>query len=119
MTTLKHETYYLFYDDNKCCPCHSILVFYNNNKVYWFEPMFNNENCFYSGIHEYDNTIKLLEDLKNIFIKNAVINGLIPFDYNPSNIQIYKYTAPKEHINGYEMRTHINNSEVINLNRGK
>ena len=115
MTSLKYETYYLFYDDNKGCPSHSILVFYDNNKVYWFEPMFNNKNCFYSGIHEYDNIIKLLEDFKNIFTKNAVINGLIPFDYNLSNIQIYKYNTPQEHINGYEMRNHINNSEVINI----
>ncbi len=91
-------------------------MFYDNNKVYWFEPMFNNE---YSGIHEYDSINKLLEDFKKIFTKNALINGLIPVDYNPSNIKIYKYTAPQNHINGYEMRNHIDNSEVINLVESK
>lgn len=115
MTSLKYETYYLFYDDHKGCPSHSILVFYESNKVYWFEPMFNDKNVFYSGIHEYNNIIELLEDFKSIFTKNAVINQLIPFDYNPSNIQIYKYTAPSKHINGYEMRNHINSSEFINI----
>ena len=50
MTDLKYETYYLFYDDNKGCPSHSILVFYNNDKVYWFEPMFTDDNCYYSSI---------------------------------------------------------------------
>jgi len=100
MTRLKYETYYLLYD---------------NNKVYWFEPMFNEQNCFYSGIHEYDNITKLLEDLKNTFTKSAIINELIPIDYNPSNIKIYKYTAPSKHINGYEMRDHINSSKVINI----
>lgn len=119
MTSLKYETYYLFYDDNKGCPSHSILVFYDNDKVYWFEPMFNDKNCFYSGIHEHDSINKLLEDFKNVFTKNAVINGLIPVDYNPSNIQIYRYTAPKKHINGYEMRNHINNSEIINIGERK
>ncbi len=115
MTSLKYETYYLLYDDNKGCPSHTILVFYDKNKVYWFEPMFNDKNCFYSGIHEYDNITKLLEDFKHNFIKSAVINELIPIDYNPSNIKIYKYTAPKKHINGYEMRNHINHSEFINI----
>lgn len=113
MTSLKYETYYLLYDDNMGCPSHSILVFYDNDKVYWFEPMFKDKKCFYSGIHEYDNVTKLLKDFKDVFIKNAVINGLISIDYNPKNIQIYKYTAPLKHINGYEMREHINNSEAI------
>lgn len=115
MTSLKYETYYLFYEDNKGCPCHTILVFYDNNKVYWFEPMFNDKTCFYSGIHEYENINELLEDFKNIFIKNALIKGLISKDYNISNINIYKFSAPKNHINGYEMRNHINNSEFINI----
>lgn len=119
MTSLKYETYYLLYDDNKGCPSHSILVFYDNNKVYWFEPMFNDKNCFYSGIHEYDSVTKLLKDFKDIFVKSAIINGLIPVDYNPSNIQLYKYTAPKKHINGYEMRNHINSSEIINIGERK
>ena len=84
MTSLKCETYYLFYDDGRGCPSHSILVFYDNDKVYWFEPMFNDKNCFYSGIHEYNSISKLLEDFKIIFVKNAVIHGFIPSDYNPS-----------------------------------
>jgi hypothetical protein len=115
MTSLKYETYYLFYDDNKGCPGHTILVFYDNDKVYWFEPMFNNNNCFYSGIHEYESISKLLEDFRNIFVKNALINGLIADDFNPSNIQIYKYNVPKKHINGYEWRDHINGSELVNI----
>lgn len=113
MTSLKCETYYLFYDDNKGCPSHSILVFYDNDKVYWFEPMFS----FYSGIHEYDSINRLLKDFKKIFVKNAIISRLIPIEYNPSNIQIYKYTQPQKHINGYEMRNHINNSEIINIEK--
>ena len=113
MTSLKYETYYLFYDDNKGCPSHCILVYYDNNKVYWFEPMFNDKNCFYSGIHKYKNIRELLEDFKNIFIKNSLKKGIVPANYNHNNIKIYKYRKPKSYINGYEMRKHINNSIML------
>lgn len=89
MTNLKYETYYLLYEDEKGCPSHTILVYYNNNKVYWFEPMFQNKACYYSG--------------------------MIPKNYDEKNILIYQYNKPKYHINGYEMREHINNSKLIKL----
>ena len=113
MASFKYETYYLFYDGDEGCPSYSILIFYNNDKVYWLEPMFNDKKCFYSGIHEYNNITKLLEDFKTIFIKYSIINKLIPIDYNSSNIQIYKYDNPSEHIIGYQMREHINSSQII------
>lgn len=113
MTDLKYETYYLLYEDGACCPSHTILVYYKNNRVYWFEPMFQNKDCYYSGIHEYNNIEELLNDFKKIWIKNAIINQEIPKNYNDGNILIYKYNKPKYHINGFEMRNHINNSEWI------
>ncbi len=115
MTSLKHETYYLFYDDNKGCPSHSILVFYNNNKVYWFEPMINDNTCYYSGIHEYNNISDLLQDLKDIFIKFSLINNLIPVDYDNKNFKLYRYQRPRYHINGYQVREHIDSSIEILL----
>ena len=113
MTSFKFETYYLLYEDGKGCPSHTILVYYNNNQVYWFEPMFQNKECYYSGIHKYNNLNDLLSDFKNIWIKNAIINKMIPKKYNDNNILIYRYDKPKYHINGYEMREHINNSQLI------
>lgn len=115
MTSLKYETYYLFYEDNEGCPSHTILVFYDKDKVYWFEPMFNGKKCFYSGIREYNSIGELLKDFINTFIKNALINKFIPTDYNRFNIQIHKYDAPRMHINGEEMREHIDGSEFINI----
>jgi len=112
-TNLKYETYYIFYEDNLGCQNHSILVFYANNKVYWFEPMFQDKKCYYSGIHEYDNLKELLKDFKTIWVKFALVNKMIPENYNKNNIFIYKYDIPKYHINGIEMRNHINNSEFI------
>lgn len=115
MTSLKYETYYLFYDDNKGCPSHSILVFYNNNKTYWFEPMINDKSCYYSGIHEYNNISDLLRDLKDVFIKFSLINNLIPVDYDNKNFKLYKYKRPKYHINGHQVRDHIDNSIEIKI----
>ncbi len=113
MTNLKYETYYLLYEDGKGCPSHTILVYYNQNKVYWFEPMFQDKDCYYSGIHEYNHLNDLLSDFKVIWIKNAIISRIIPKNYNDNNILIYRYDKPKYHINGYEMREHINNSQLI------
>lgn len=115
MTHLKFETYYIFYDDNKGCPSHSILVFYNNDKVYWFEPMFNDKICYYSGIHECENISELLKNFKNIFIKNALLKNFISKNYDFSNLYLYKYEQPNYHINGLQMRNHIDNSERIIL----
>lgn len=113
MTNLKFETYYLLYDDGKGCPCHTILVYYKNHKVYWFEPMFPcKEQC---GINEYNSIDVLINDFKNIWIKDAIENKLIPKNYSTENILIYKYDTLRYHINGYEIREHINNSELYNV----
>lgn len=113
MTDLKFETYYLLYDDGKGCPSHTILVYYKDDKVYWFEPMFQNCDCYYSGIHEYKNIDELLIDFKNVWIKDAILNKFILRKYRESSISIYKYDKPKYHINGFEMRNHINNSTKV------
>lgn len=115
MTNLKFETYYLFYDDDSGCPSHSILVFYKDSKVYWFEPMLQDENCYYSGIHEYSNIEKLLDDFQIRFIKISLFNHLIPKSYNRKRFYLYRYQQPNYHINGYQMRNHIDHSTLINI----
>lgn len=113
MTNLKYETYFLFYDDGQGCPSHSILVFYKDNKVYWFEPMFQNKVYNYSGIREYDSITDLLNDFKNKWIEIAILNQFIPEDYNEDKLFIYRYDTPEYHINGYAMKDHIDDSELI------
>ncbi len=108
-TELEYETYYLFYDDKKGCPSHSILVFYKENKVYWFEPRFDN----YSGIYEYRNLEELLSDFKKQFIKDGLKNSIIPKNYEKDSFFLYRYPKPPYHINGYQMRNHINRSILI------
>ncbi len=113
MTNLKIETYYFFYEDKKGCPSHSILVFYKDAHVYWFEPMFEDEDFYYRGIHEYSNIDGLLEDFKLIFSNYLLFTKKVEKNYSIDNIYIYKYNKPKYHINGLEMREHINNSLCI------
>lgn len=113
MTDYKIETFYLLYEDKKGCPSHSILVYYKNDKVYWFEPLFYAKTFNYVGIHEYKALEELLDDLKEQFIKSALENKFIPQNFNKKNIFIYRYQKPKYHINGFEMRDHINSSELI------
>lgn len=115
MTDLKYETYYLFYDDDAGCFSHSILVFYKDDFVFWFEPMFNDEEFIYNGIHKYNNIQELLTDVRNQFIKYMLIRDIIPKKYDNSKIYIYKYIQPKHHINGHQMRNHIDNSIPINI----
>lgn len=115
MTQYNYETYYMFYDDSNGCPSHSILVFYKDNYIFWFEPMFNDVNFNYSGIHKYSNILELLKNAKNIFIENGIHKNIIPKNYDNSKIHLYKYEQPKFHINGYEMRNHIDNSQLIKL----
>lgn len=113
MTSLHFETYYLFYDDNKGCPSHSILVFYQGNKVYWFEPMFFIREKDYSGIHCYQTLITLLQDFQKKFLEKCIIDKKIPSHYNEEHLYLYQYEQPSYHINGYQLREHINQSKQI------
>ena len=87
----KNETYFIYYDDGQDDPSHSILVFYKDDGVYWFEPMLKDKIYYYSGIHKYNNTQELLQDLKKRFIENALIKKFIPKDYDINRIYMYKF----------------------------
>lgn len=115
MTDFKFDTFYIFYDDNKGCPSHTILVFYENNKVYLFEPTAHHCSYPFSGIQEFDNLNDLLNFVIDAFLKNATQSGTISCNYDKDSIYVYKYLAPNFHINGHEMRNHINNSERIEV----
>jgi len=115
MTNLKIETYYILYDDNAGCPSHAILAYYDQNQVYWFEPLFADQDCDYSGIHSYTTIQELLTDLQNQFLQICLIRNIIPENYNRSNIKIFRYEQPPSHITGAEMRNHIENSQRIQL----
>lgn len=115
MTDLRFETYYLFYDDNAGCPSHTFLVFYYSNKVYLFEPMYNDSNSCYNGINVYDSLKELLKAATREFIKSMLLRKNIPTNFDRDQLYIYKYIKPRYHINRCEMRNHINASERIDV----
>ena len=61
----KYKTIYMVLDDNANCPTHTFLLFYLNNKVYWFESSW----FAYQGIHEYNNEYEAIRDILKKFIK--------------------------------------------------
>lgn len=115
MTSLDFETYYIFYDDDKGCPSHSILVYYENNKVYWFEPMFNDSNCYHSGIFAFDSVNSLINSVIKVFLDKLILDGKIKNNYDISKVFVYEYDSPSYHINGCEMRNHIDLSRKIEV----
>lgn len=98
----KNETYFIYYDDEQDYPSHSILVFYEYNNVYWFEPMFTDERYYFSGIHKYNTIEELLQNLKRRFVENALIKKFIPEDYNKNRIYMYKFDKPEYGIKAKE-----------------
>lgn len=85
---IPHKVIFAILKKDKRYPCHTFLVFENNNKWYWFEASWQNKK----GIHEYNNLKELLNDIKNNFYDFTKKN------YNPDNILFYEYKKPKKKI---------------------
>ena len=97
-SNIKNETYFIYIDDKNNLPSHTFLVYYVNNKVYWFEHSWFDEK----GIHEYNNLNDLLNDVEIKFIKsreNEVPKGL--------DVHIYKYNKPNYNISCNEFYNYI------------
>ena len=95
---IKNETYFIYIDDKNKLPSHTFLVYYVDNKVYWFEHSWFDEK----GIHEYNNLTDLLNDVEIKFIKsreNEVPKGL--------DVHIYKYNKPNYNISCNEFYNYI------------
>lgn len=101
---IKNETYFIYIDDKNNLPSHTFLVYYMNNKVYWFEHSWFNEK----GIHEYNNLNELLNDIEIKFVKsreNEVSKDL--------DVHIYKYNKPNYNISCDEFYSYIFTQEKI------
>lgn len=97
-SNIKNETYFIYIDDKNKLPSHTFLVYYVDNKVYWFEHSWFDEK----GIHEYNNLNDLLNDVEIRFIKsreNEVPNSL--------DVHIYKYNKPNYNISCDEFYNYI------------
>ena len=95
---IKNETYFIYIDNKENLPSHTFLVYYWDNKVYWFEHSWFDEK----GIHEYNNLNDSLNDVEIKFIKsreNEVPKGL--------DVHIYKYNKPNYNISCDEFYNYI------------
>ena len=101
---IKNETYFIYIDDKKYLPSHTFLVYFENNKVFWFEHSWFDEK----GIHEYMNLHELLIDVESKFIKSREKEVKPPF-----NVYIYKYNKPKFNISCDEFYDYIYTQEKI------
>lgn len=106
-SNIKNETYFIYIDDKNNLPSHTFLVFYMNNKVYWFEHSWFDEK----GTHEYNNLNDLLNDVEIKFVKsreNEVEKGL--------DVHIHKYNKPNYNISCDEFYNYIlTQKEVFNF----
>lgn len=98
------ETFFIYLDDKKNLPSHTFLVFYQNNKVFWFEHSWYNEK----GIHEYSTLKELLKDVKEKFIKSR--QDEVPIN---TKVYIYKYKKPPYNLTCNEFYDYIFNEKEV------
>ncbi len=97
-------TYFIRYYGKDITPSHTFLVFYENDKVYWFENAF----LKYKGIHEYNSLESLLKDVVDKFMNS--IN-----ESNLDNLVIYQYTKPRYGMDVDEFFSHAESGKLIVL----
>lgn len=75
-------------------PCHTFLVFKNNDKFYWFEASWEKKK----GVREYDTLEELFDDIREDF--DEFTRGKV---FDKKDIEFYKYRKPRERIgcNGF------------------
>ena len=95
---IENETYFIYIDNKENLPSHTFLVFYKNNKAYWYEHSWFDKQ----GIHEYNSLEDLINNVKNEFIKSRATE----FETG-DDIYIYKYNKPKYNISCGEFYNYI------------
>lgn len=98
------RTYFMSYQKRNLGPAHAFLIFKENDKYYWFE----NAWYKYKGIHEYDNKVDALSDIKDKFIKTID-------DYDETIFRMYEYEKPRAGINYTKYIGNVMNGKVVKL----
>lgn len=101
---IKNETYFIYIDDQQYLPSHTFLVYYLDNKVYWFEHAWQDA----TGIHQYNNINDLLNDVEIKFRKSRKNEVALNLD-----IYIYKYHQPQYHISCDKLYKYIFTQEKV------
>ena len=93
------------YDEDKC-PTHTFILFEHDNKTFWYEHAW----VTMRGLHEYDNLKSAIADIRNKFI-NSELGG----KYNPQNLVIYEYDAPKENLSCLDFYKHCEKGKQVQI----
>ena len=103
--SIKNKTYFIYADNHDTLPSHTFLVFYKNNKVYWFEHSWYDEK----GIHEYNTLNELLLDVKEKFLRSRKDEI-----ESTDKVHLYEYQKPKKyHLSCEEFYQYIFTQEKI------
>lgn len=115
MTDLPIQTYYIFYDDSAGCPSHTVLTFKYKDRICWIEPPYFGTALPFDGIHSYENEADFAKALQEYIVKCFQNFRFLPNDYSMNNFHLYAYSKPPAHINGCEMRNHIETGRLVSL----
>lgn len=100
------QTFFIVHYDGAKCPTHTFAIFQHGEKTYWYEhswlPM--------RGLHEYPTINEALADIRTKFINNELRNK-----YDPSNLRIHKYDAPRQNLSCPEFYAHCEKGRVVKI----
>jgi hypothetical protein len=85
---IKYKTFYHVFNDNHNCPTHTFLLFYMNNKCYWFEASWKK----YAGVYEFNSEMDALNYIVynlSLFVDNNKVVNDYTCEYNALNQKIY------------------------------
>ncbi len=110
----KVKTYLLYYYLNDdCCPSHSVLMYEDEGRMKWFEPMFCGVEVEYSGVHEYKGEDEALADVRRVFAENGQKMEMLPERLEDEKWALYEYTKPKYGIEDVEFYDHCRRGKRI------
>ncbi len=115
MTDLPLQTYYIFYDDKAGCPSHTVLTFQHKGRTCWIEPPYFGAALTFDGIHSYENETDFANAFQKYILRCFRAFRFLPDIHNADNFHLYAYSKPPAHINGYEMRDHIETGRLVPL----
>lgn len=115
MTDFQIQTYYIFYDDDAGCPSHTVLTFHHKNRICWVEPPYFGSVLAFDGIHSYENETDFARAFQDYVLKCFRIFHSLPDNYDTQSFRLYAYSKPPAHINGCEMRNHIEKGRQVQL----
>lgn len=103
---LNIKTFFMYYEDGINDESHTFLTYQIGNKFYWFEHAWEE----YAGIREYNEMSSLLQDVKDKFISNLMVDN-----YRDEKIHCYIYEKPRVGLNVAEFYEFCKQGEKVDL----